>query len=99
MLGAKTPSDDNRWHELQRAPSNDPGDTNRGQVPVQIWLHRPVLNEDLASLDDPGRQLSTALHLGQVGVGQSTFPQGSAQDVGRGHRIGNGKVDADPTGW
>ena len=98
MLGAEAPSNDNWWNELQRAPANDLRDWDRGQVTVQIGLDRRVLEEHLASLDDAGGQLAPALHLGQVGVGHSTFAQRGAQDVGRGHRIGHSEVDADSTG-
>src|ERR1700747_2989146 len=63
MLGAEAPSNDNRWNELQQAPANDLRNRDRGQITVQIGLDRRVLKEHLASLDDAGGQLSSALHL------------------------------------
>ena len=97
MLGSKAPSECNRREESQRATTNDRRDSDRGQVTVQIGRDQPVLSHHLNRLDDPGGQLSAALHLGEVGIGQSTFAQRRAQEVGRGHRIGDGQVDADPT--
>ncbi len=98
MLGSKAPSDGNRRNVLQRAATNELRDTDRGQVTVQHGLDRSVLDEYLASLDDPGGQLSPTLHLGEVCVAQPTFAQRGAQEVGRAHRIGNRQVDADPAG-
>lgn len=97
MLGAKTPSEGNRRDELQRASTDDLRDRDRGEVTIQIGPDRPVLSDHLNSLDDPGGQVSPTLHSGEVCVGQSTFAQRGAQDVGRGHRISNGEVDADST--
>ena len=98
MLGAEASSDGDWWNELQRAAADDLRDADRGQVTAQIGFDRHVLDEHLTSLDGPGGQLAAALHLGEIGVGQSTFAQRGVEDVGCGHRIGNGEVDADPTG-
>lgn len=97
MLRAEAPSDDDRRNELQRAPANELRNRDRGQVTVQIRRDRRVLKKYLTSLDDPGGQLPPALHLGQVCFGHSTLTQRVAEDVGRGHRIGNSEIDADRT--
>src|SRR5208283_245155 len=73
MLWAEAASDDDRRDELQRAPTDDFGNGDRGQVAGQIGFDRPVLDENLTGLDDSGGQLATALNLGKICVGHSTF--------------------------
>ena len=68
------------------------------EVTGQILLDRLVLHENLAGLDDPGGQLAAALDLRQVGSGQVSGAQWAVENVGRGHRIGHGQIDADATG-
>ncbi len=98
VLGTETATDDQRRNELQRPSPDKLRDGNLREVTGQVFLDRFVLHEDLAGLDDPGGQLAAALNLRQVGSGQMSGAQWAVEDVGRGHRIGHGQIDADAAG-
>ncbi len=72
----------------------------RKREPIRAAQHSaddPILNDELQSLCDPGRPLAPALDAAQRFSRQPTLTKRCAQEIRRGDRVLNCKIDPDST--